>query len=396
MPQAVPAQEGPDQEQVVMPPPQPQPALSASPDAVVWMAARRFSPAAGPLTIVPHGSGNVNTTFLVTPVAAPTTPFILQRLHPAVFPDPRLIMHNFRVLTTHLEGCQPRDPLAPKRRWELPRIIPAVDGADFWLDGTGSCWRALSFIPAAHTLDTIQDEGHAWEVGFALGRFHLLVSDLPPQTLADTLPGFHITPSYLDAYDAIREQTAIPAEPEAAYAQEFISRRRGWVGILEEAKQRGILTVRIIHGDPKVNNIMLDNATGQAVGLIDLDTVKPGLIHYDLGDCLRSGANPLGEETTAWDRIHFDDRLAKAILQGYLAQARLFLAAADYDYLYDSIRLIAFELGLRFFTDYLAGNVYFRSSHPRHNLWRAVVQFRLTASIEAQETALRRLIKELR
>ena len=372
------------------------PALSAPPDTVIWQAARLFAPSGGPLTISPYGSGNVNATFLVTPAAAPSQPFILQRLNPAVFPDPRLIMHNLRVLTTYLEGRRLQPAPAPGRRWQLPRIIPTADGADFWLDAAGACWRALSFIPAAHTLDTIQDASHAREVGAALGRFHLLVSDLPPETLMDTLPGFHHTPSYLKRYDAVRQQAAVPDEPEAAYAQEFIRQRRGWAGVLEEARQQGLLTVRIIHGDPKVNNVMLDDATGQAVGLIDLDTVKPGLSHYDLGDCLRSGANPLGEETTDWDRVYFDTRLARAMLQGYLAEARPFLTAADYDYLYDSIRLIAFELGLRFFTDYLAGNVYFRSRHPRHNLWRAVVQFRLTASIEAQEADLRRLIGELR
>ncbi|MGQ9920695.1 MAG: phosphotransferase enzyme family protein [Desulfobacca sp.] len=385
-----------DNDQAGMPPAPHRSAQSAPPDAVVWQAAWRFAPPGGPLTVSPYGSGNVNATFLVTPAATLSPPFILQRLNPAVFPEPQLIMSNLRVLTSHLEGRRPQPVIPPGRRWELPRLIPTRDGADFWLDANGACWRALSLIPAAHTRDTIRDDHHAWEVGAALGRFHLLVSDLSPHTLADTLPGFHVTPSYLQRYDVVRQQTAVPDDPAAAFARDFIEQRRSWAGVLEEARRRGVLTLRVIHGDPKVNNILLDNVTGQAVGLIDLDTVKPGLSHYDLGDCLRSGANPLGEETTAWDRVSFDLRLGQAILQGYLAEARPFLTAADYDYLYDSIRLIAFELGLRFFTDYLAGNVYFRSRHPRHNLWRAVVQFRLTASIEAQETQLRRLIAELR
>jgi Ser/Thr protein kinase RdoA (MazF antagonist) len=156
------------------------------------------------------------------------------------------------------------------------------------------------------------------------------------------------------------------------------------------------LFLRPIHGDPKVNNVMLDKATGQAVSLIDLDTVKPGLLHYDLGDCLRSGCNPLGEETTRWQDVRFEMDYCRAILNGYLAKARTFLTPGDCHFLFDGIRLIAFELGLRFFTDHLAGNLYFKSNYPGHNLARALVQFKLAESIAAQETIIRRLIEDLK
>jgi Ser/Thr protein kinase RdoA (MazF antagonist) len=150
-----------------------------------------------------------------------------------------------------------------------------------------------------------------------------------------------------------------------------------------------------MHGDPKVNNFMMDRATGQAVGLVDLDTVKPGLIHYDLGDCLRSAANPWGEETEAWEEVRFDVDLGRALLEGYLSRARTFLTAGDYEFLYDSLRLLAFELGLRFFTDYLEGDVYFKARRREHNLIRALVQLALAGSIEAQEPLLRAIIREL-
>ena len=151
-----------------------------------------------------------------------------------------------------------------------------------------------------------------------------------------------------------------------------------------------------MHGDPKVNNVLLDTATGKAVALVDLDTVKPGLVHYDIGDCLRSGCNPWGEETEQWEAVRFDPDLGRALLQGYLAGAGGFLTDHDYHYLFAAIRLIAFELGLRFFTDYLAGNVYFKARRPEHNLARALVQFKLTESIEAQEAAIRAFIRDLR
>jgi Ser/Thr protein kinase RdoA (MazF antagonist) len=166
--------------------------------------------------------------------------------------------------------------------------------------------------------------------------------------------------------------------------------------VLERAKAAGLLLPRPIHGDPKVNNVMLDSTTGQAVALVDLDTVKPGLIHYDIGDCLRSCCNPAGEETLDLGAVRFDLDLCRDVLGGYLSAASGFLTAADYDHLYAAIRLISFELGLRFFTDHLAGDVYFRVDHPGHNLQRALVQFRLTESIEAQEGQIGGLIEALR
>lgn len=345
----------------------------------------------GQALIQPYGSGNVNATFLVTPLAGQGELLILQRLNPRVFPQPELVMHNLRQLTVHLQTQQ--DSLAPPagRRWQLPQLLPTTRGEDCWQDEEGAIWRALTYIPATFSLDSVQEESQAWEVGYALGRFHRLVGELPPASLADTLPGFHVTPHYLAAYDAVVARSTPPPLPEVTYAQAFIQQRRAEVGILEEAKQQGRLALRVTHGDPKVNNVLLDVVTGQAVGLVDLDTVKPGLLQTDLGDCLRSVANPLGEETSAWDQVHFDLRLGRAFWDGYRSQASPLLTPADYTYGYASLRLIAFELGLRFFTDFLAGNVYFRCRHPQQNLWRAMVQFKLTASIEAQEEDLRRL-----
>ncbi len=130
--------------------------------------------------------------------------------------------------------------------------------------------------------------------------------------------------------------------------------------------------------------------------MVDLDTVKPGLVQYDIGDCLRSGCNPLGEETEQWEMVYFEPEVCQAILQGYLSMATDFLTENDYEYLYDAIRLIAFELGLRFFTDYLEGNVYFKANHQEHNLARALVQFKLTESIEAQAKAIHTIIQDMR
>ena len=144
--------------------------------------------------------------------------------------------------------------------------------------------------------------------------------------------------------------------------------------------------------DPKANNFLFDLETGKAISMIDLDTVNAGLVQYDIGDCLRSGCNPLGEETEYWDKVFFDVDLCRAILGEYLSVTRGFLSGEDLDYIYHAVRLLAFELGLRFFTDYLEGNIYFKTRHAKHNLIRALVQFKLAESIEDQEKVIQSIL----
>lgn len=350
-----------------------------------------------------YGSGNINDTYLVSVNSSIHEQFVLQRINTHVFTRPEWIISNMRIFGAHMQqklqndlnGARPGS--YHRRHWEMPVIRPTRDQQDFYIDPQGSFWRAISFIAASRTYDTVQSENHAREAGYALGQFQSLVSDLNPELLYDTLQGFHITPHYLAQYDAaFANGVKVPESPELRYCHRMIAERRSWIPILEEARAQGKLRIRTIHGDPKINNIMISEDSGQAISVVDLDTVKPGLVHYDIGDCLRSTCNPLGEETTDFEHIRFETDLAYAILDGYLSVAYEFLEACDYHYLYDAIRLLTFELGLRFFADYLAGNVYFKVHYPEHNLARAVVQFKLTESIEAQEGSLRKIIADLK
>lgn len=340
------------------------------------------------------GSGNINDTFRVTLDFSTEQSFILQRINTQVFRAPKLVMQNMRVCTEHMRSRLQNSPL--DRRWEVPRIFLTEKGQDHFIDADGKFWRAMSLIEDAESFDIMDDIDRALEVGYALGTFHNLVSDLLPETLTDTLEGFHITPCYLQQYEEVLAKTTPIQTPEVNYCWRFVNDRSDWSHILEKAKAQGKLPLRLMHGDPKINNVLFDPKTGKAVSLIDLDTVKPGLVQYDIGDCLRSGCNPAGEETEDWDSVHFETELCRNILQGYFSVARSFLTENDYIYLYDAIRLIAFELGLRFFTDYLAGNVYFKVKHPEHNLARAIVQFKLTESIEAQEASISKMIRDFR
>lgn len=360
--------------------------------------AARFQLPGSIKAISPLGNGNVNTTYLIRVEGDEGEEmFVLQRVNTEVFHEPRLVMANMLLLGEHV-GRKLRHGLSSlaDRRWELPTVVRARGSGDPWLEEGGSFWRVLTFLGNCESFDTITDPAHGREVGYGLAMFHNLISDLPPSALADTLADFHIAPAYLSHYERVLERNAPHRDDAVHYCMTFVENRRDFVPVLETAKAEGSLTLRPIHGDPKINNMMVDNHSGKVIGLVDLDTVKPGLIHYDIGDCLRSGCNRLGEETTDPDAVSFDLDLCSAILEGYLSVAHAFLSEADYTYLFDSIRLISFELGLRFFTDHLAGNVYFRTTHPRQNLERALVQFRLTESIEAQESAIRTLIARLR
>ena len=360
--------------------------------------AGRFHPRERITAIRSLGSGNVNDTFLVTHQghrpSGPAGSFVLQRLNTRVFERPELVMRNLVALGDHVQRrlASPPEELRG-RRWEVPQVVRCQQEGH-WVEQDGEFWRSITYIGAATTTDVILNRDHAREVGYGLGMFHSLISDLPTEDLADTLENFHVTPAYLKRYDSVSKSCST-RDDAVDSACAFIEARRHGIDVLEAALQRGDLKQRPIHGDPKINNVMIDDASGHAVGLIDLDTVKPGLVHYDIGDCLRSCCNRAGEETDDLNTVVFDLELCEAILDGYLSVARQFLSDWDLHYLPDCIRLIPLELGLRFLTDHLEGDLYFRTDHHGHNLQRAAVQFRLTESVEQQLPQIKAMVRRL-
>lgn len=327
--------------------------------------------------ITPLGNGLINDTYLA---ATPSSPFVLQRINRTVFAAPEQIMANLTTLNRHIAQ---KNGTAVKL--QIPEILKTHDNDPLYQDQNGDCWRALSFIANTESIETIGSVGDAEQVGFALGHFHRLTSDLDPSLLHDTLPGFHITPGYIRHYHQVRQQ---PLNSIDHYCADFIARFQTIADDLETAKQQGLLPLRVIHGDPKLNNFLFDEHTHNIVSLIDLDTVKPGLVHYDIGDCLRSCCHSAGP-------VGFDLDICAALLTSYLTEAGAFFTEHDYRYVYPAIRLIPFELGIRFYTDYLEGNRYFKVAEPEQNLQRAVGQFRLCESVMAQESAIKSLISHL-
>lgn len=342
----------------------------------------------------PLGQGLINDTFIVTTDTREERRVVLQRINRRAFPQPELIMQNLRVLIEHIRKKNLLHRSSGPELW-LPEIVPARDGSDFVIDESGDFWRALDYIEDATGFETILLPSQADEVGAGLGRFHALVADLAPERMHATRPGFHQTPLY---YSKFLESVArVKRADSVAFdgCVDFARARAGDTAVLENARKNGTLLPRVIHGDPKLNNFLFSADTGRVVSLIDLDTVQPGLVHYDIGDCLRSVCNPAGESPQRIDDVRFDLDICQALLKHYLAEARAFLTAQDMAHLYDAIRLIPFELGLRFLTDHINGDVYFKTDWRGHNLHRAQAQFHLVADIEQHERRIKSLIAAL-
>ena len=332
----------------------------------------------------PLGQGNINDTWRVT--LAGGRRLVLQRLHPHVFPDVAAVMGNMQVVTTHLGRS-----VAPG--FIFFRLVAAPDGRTYSIDASGCCWRLLTYLDQTRTLAILTTPAQAETVGDLLGLFHLLTADLDPGLLADPLPDFHVTPRYLERYDAVCRNSVWSGDRQESLCREMIETMRPTASLLEDAWDR--LSRRVIHGDPKAANFLFAAKEDRAVSLIDLDTVKPGLTLHDLGDCLRSCCNLLGEQQTDPEAAAFAPEMFQGLMTGYLRRAAHLLTPADRELLIAAAALISFELGLRFFTDHLEGDRYFKVNRPGDNLRRALVQLYLNRSIRRQQGELEQRLAAL-
>jgi hypothetical protein len=324
------------------------------------------------------GRGNVNDTWYVKTATGET--FVLQRLNPHVFPNPGLVQDNLVTITSHLHSqCQ-----NISTHFIPLRLCLNPSGAHSYIAPDGSWWRLLTYIENSRVVATVKTAEQAREIGRGLAVFHTLTASLDPASLGDPLPGFHCIPHYFDEYTQICGRT----EKEDTDCRKFINQRSNQLARLEHAAQKGEISTRVVHADPKAANFLFSKDGHQVISLIDLDTVRSGLLLHDLGDCLRSCCNRAGEEQYDPAEISFDPDFFAAVLTGYAPFAAKNLTACDRELLVESVRLISFELGLRFYTDHLAGNQYFKVEHPRHNLFRARAQFALVRSIEEQYSTL--------
>ena len=330
----------------------------------------------------PYGSGHINDTFVVTYDQGGTfVRYIFQRINHTIFKDPEALMDNIVRVTNHQRSkCLDSEP---SRR--AMTVIDTIDGGPCLHDVEGDFWRVYIMIEKARTYDVLESSEQAFQAAKAFGEFQKQLVDIPGGRLNETIPDFHNTPKRFDnftqALDADIENRAKFAEDEVAF---FLSKRE-MASKLLELNAKGFIPERITHNDTKLNNVMIDDATGEGLCVIDLDTVMPGLALYDFGDMVRTGTSPAEEDEVDLSKVTMRMEMFQALAGGYLSSASDFLTETEIEYLPFSGKLITYEIGLRFITDFLQGDIYFKTHRENHNLDRCRTQMALVRSIEEQE-----------
>lgn len=337
--------------------------------------------------------GHINSTYRLTHVLADGSRarHVLQRINEKVFEDPLAVMGNIERVTRHIKAKRSRS--GEQRVGRTLELLTARDGRCWVADAGGGIWRGYNHIEGCRAREVVENPRQAHAAARAFGDFQALVSDLPAAELVETIPHFHDTRR---RYERLMEVAAAdPCGRLAAVTREtdFIRAREGLAGRLLDLRDEGVLPVRITHNDTKFNNVMLDEATDEAVCVIDLDTVMPGLAPHDFGDLVRSAANAAAEDERDLDKVAVRMDLFEGLVEGYLAAAGDFLTGAEVANLVFSAKLIALEAGIRFLTDHLGGDTYFRTCREGQNLDRCRVHLRLVERIEEQEPAMNRVVE---
>ena len=350
-------------------------------DKVLGDALKAYGAGAAGVRVEPLGAGNINDTYLVQ---SSGQRIILQRINSAVFPIPERVVDNFAKVSRHITAVGQAYP----EPFLCAKPVLTANGDLSYRDTEGGVWRAQSWIDHIPAHRVAVTHKTAVQLGRTLARFHELTGDLPATSFAEPIPQFHCTPWYLDQFDGARTAWKAKPTPELEQALALVERFRSAATLLEEAAAHGSLARRIIHGDPKLDNVIFTDQ-GIAAGFFDLDTTGPGLLHYDIGDCLRSCCNRVGEDGAKRLEVRFDVDICRAVLGGYLEYSGSDFGDVDRCYIYDAVLVITVELALRFLTDYLRGNVYFKVKSAEENLLRALGQFQLAESICNEEEKIR-------
>ena len=338
---------------------------------------------------VPHGNGHINDTYCMTfQHAGVPRRFILQRINHTVFKNPPALMENIHRVTAHL-GLQIRGEIDAERR--VLTLIPTHHGGVFHVDACGNYWRTYVFIERSRTYEAVESVEQAYQAASAFGQFQRLLVNMPLPRLYDTIPDFHNTPKRLRALQQAISSDAVGRVASAKYEIDFALAHESMTGVLLRAG----LPERVTHNDTKLNNVMIDEATGEGICVIDLDTVMPGLAAYDFGDMVRTTTSPAKEDEQDLTKVVMQFPMFEGLARGYIASAGGFLTKEEKGSLVFGGKLITFEIGMRFLTDYLMGDKYFKVTRQGHNLDRCRTQFKLVESIEQQEEKMNRLVDSI-
>lgn len=328
-----------------------------------------------------YGNGNINGTFILEfDNGGKHEQYILQKINTEVFKNPFELMENIVGVTGHIKQYYAEKGIDSSRR--TLEFLSCDNGDYCFIDENGNCWRMYKYIDKARTYDTIDNADLFREAGRAFGEFQNILSTYDVSTLYDTIPDFHNTAKRFEAFCKAVQNNEAGRLETVKNEVGFVLARENDTHVLTDLIAEGKLPLRVTHNDTKINNILFDEKTNEGICVIDLDTVMTGLSLYDFGDCIRSGANKTAEDDPNTDNVGIDLNLYEAFVSGYLSSAGKALTDTEEEYLPFSAKLLTFECGMRFLTDYLNGDTYFRITYPEHNLDRCRNQFKLVEDIE--------------
>ena len=343
---------------------------------------RQFPLEGGAISCEPYGSGHINDTYRVETDAGAL--YILQRINTHVFPNVDGLMHNISAVTAFLSerATDPREAM---------RLVRTASDAPYYRDAQGGCWRVYDFVTGSVCLQKIERAQDFYECAYAFGNFQRMMARFPAETLFETIPNFHNTP---DRYQKLRramESDRMGRVKEVSEEIAFARSLEQEAGRLHALRESGALPTRVTHNDTKINNVLMDEATGKALCVIDLDTVMPGLAAYDFGDSIRFGAATAAEDEEDLGRMRLAVELFETYTRGFLAACRN-LTPLERETLPLGALTMTQECGVRFLTDYLEGDTYFKIHRPDHNLIRCRTQFTLAADIKRHLPKLSKIV----
>lgn len=341
----------------------------------------------------PYGSGHIHDTFRIRTLETEKDDYILQRLNNKIFKNIPELQHNIERVTVHLRNKLREIPGSDIKR-ECLSLIDSKDGKTWITDKEGNYWRMYIFISNHHSYNVVDNPDKAFEGGKAIGRFQAMLADMPGGPLFETIPWFHDISKRLEAFNAKVAENPVGRVDSVRNEIKQILDRADEMKVILRLGNEGKIPVRITHNDTKFNNILL-NEKDKALCVIDLDTVMPGYVHYDFGDAIRTAANTASEDENDLSMVTMDINLFKAYAEGYLSETGETLNDVEKEYLAFAPRLITYTIAVRFLTDYIDGDNYFKIHHELHNLQRTRAQLRLVMSMEEQYEEMRGIIRKL-
>jgi hypothetical protein len=339
------------------------------------------------------GSGHINDSWLIetSPETAPD--YVLQRINSRVFRNIPALMDNILRVTRHLEQ-KILSGIPEAASFKVLHLVPSKSGYFYIEDGECNFWRCYNHVKGTKSYDIPEDPLMAYEGGRAFGLFQLLTSDIPGNLLAETIPWFHHIGKRLAAFHEVVSKDTAGRVKDAAWEISFIREREIEMMKIQALLDEGRIPVRVTHNDTKFNNILF-NENKKAICIVDLDTVMPGTVLFDFGDAVRTGANAGAEDEKDLKKVFIDMDLYKAYTKGYLEAAGKFLLKEENENLAFSARFMTYIIGLRFLTDHIDGDHYYRIHFENHNLQRARAQFRLLETMEDMAGEMERIVREV-